>query len=48
MTHESKTGERIIIHGTSSQTDAVEPCDVRLINSVDWRAPTDGYVGQIN
>lgn len=37
-----------MIRGTSPQTDAVEPCDVRLINGMDWRAPAAGYVGQTN
>lgn len=46
--HMKATGEQIIIQGTSSQTEAVEPCDVRLINGMDWRAPAVGYVGQTN
>lgn len=46
--HTQATGEQIIIQGTSSQADAVEPCDVWLINGVDWRAPAVGYVGQTN
>lgn len=46
--HTKATGEHIIIQRTSSQTDAVEPCDVGLINDMDWRAPAVGYVGQTN
>lgn len=46
--HTKATGEHIIIQRTSSQTDAVEPCDVGLINDMDWRAPAVGYVGQAN
>lgn len=36
-----------MIQGTS-QTDAVEPCDVRLINGKDWHAPAADYVGRAN
>lgn len=37
-----------MMQGTSSQTDAEEPCDVCLINGMDWHAPAVGYVGQAN
>lgn len=36
-----------MIRGTSHQTDAMDPCDVQLINGMDCRAPAGGYVGQI-
>lgn len=42
--HTQATGEQIIIQGT----DAMEPCDVRLINGMDWCAPAVDYVGQTN
>lgn len=44
--HTEATGVQIIIQGDLSQADAVEPYDVRLINSTAWRAPAVGYVGQ--
>lgn len=39
-------GEQIIISWTFAQSDAVAPCDVSLINIVDWRAPVVDNVGQ--
>lgn len=41
-------GEPILIQRASSQPNAEEPCDVRLINSVHWRVLAVGFVGQAN
>lgn len=48
ISRKNQPESRLEFRGTLSQSNAVEPCDVGLINGVDWHAVDVGFVGQTN